>query len=178
MSPQHLFLIVNLLGGCVVLAGYIACLSSYPQHGEALWGGIQGNLRNVFIGSMLLAASGYLVFCFYVIRLDGVSGDQRFPLHLWATIISSIFLLSAALWMPATISFVHLGNTIFWVVAVTALWVTAGSLVVLTAIFAWNSELPPTLGRSIAIVGITYITFHCLVLDALIWIRLFDRQNL
>ena len=76
MSTQYLFLVVNLLGGCAVLGGYIVCLSAYPQHGEALWGGIQGDLRNVFIASMLLAASGYLVFCFYVIRLDGLSGEQ------------------------------------------------------------------------------------------------------
>ena len=178
MSTQYLFLVVNLLGGCAVLGGYIVCLSAYPQHGEALWGGIQGDLRNVFIASMLLAASGYLVFCFYVIRLDGLSGEQSISLHLWATVTSSIFLLSAALWMPATISFIHLGHTVLWVVAVTSLWATAGSLVGLTAIFALNSELPTTLGRYIAILGIGYITFHCLVLDALIWVRLFDRHHL
>ena len=177
MSTQSLFLVVNLVGGCAVLGGYIVCVSSYPQHGEALWGGIQGALRNVFIASMLLAASGYLVFCFYVIRLDGLSGHQSISLHLWATIISSIFLLSAALWMPATISFIHLGNTILWVVAVTSLWVTAGSLVALTVTLALNPELPTTLGRYIAILGIAYISFHCLVLDALIWVRLFDRPN-
>ena len=177
MSSQYLFLVVNLIGGCAVLGGYIVCLSSYPQHGEAMWGGIQGDLRNVFIGSMLIAAAGYIVFCFYVICLDGVSGDQRISLHLWATIISSIFLLSAALWVPTTISFIHLGNTTLWVVAVTSLWVTAGSLVGLTAILVLNPELPTTLGRYIAILGIAYITFHCIVLDALIWVRLFDRQN-
>ena len=178
MPSQYIFLVVNLLGGIAVIGGYIACLTAYPQHGEALWGGVQGGLRIIFIVSMLLAASGYLAFCFYVTRLDGLAGNHEASVHLWATGISSVFLLSAALWMPATISFVHLGATIFWVVAVTSLWVTAASLVALTTIFAWNSELPTSLGRYVAILGIAYISFHCLVLDALIWVGLFDRQNL
>ena len=178
MSSQTIFLVVNLLGGFAVLGGYIAFLSSYPQHGEALWGGIHGDLRKVFIGSMFLAAAGYLVFCFYVVRLHGLSGDQGMSLHLWVTMMSTIFLVSAALWMPATISFIHQGHTIFWVVAITSLWITAGSLLALTAILVLNSDLPATMGRYLAILGIAYISFHCLVLDALIWVRLFDRQNL
>ena len=178
MSSQSIFLAANLVGGCAVLGGYIACLTSYPQYGEALWGGVQGGLRNLFIGSMFLAASGYLVFCFYLIRLDGLSGDQGTPLHLWATILSAIFLMSAALWMPATIGFIHQGYILFWAVAITSLWITAGSLLVLTAMLALSSELPTSLGRYLAISGIAYISFHCLVLDALIWVGLFDRQNL
>ena len=45
MSTQYLFLVVNVFGGCAVLGGYIVCLSSYPQHGEALWGGMMMEQR-------------------------------------------------------------------------------------------------------------------------------------
>ena len=48
MPSKNIFLSVNIVGGILVLGGYALGLSMYPEYNEALWGGVQGTLRNIF----------------------------------------------------------------------------------------------------------------------------------
>ena len=89
---------------------------------------------------------------------------------------SSIFLGAAAVWMPATITYLDTGSMAWWIIAVASLWITALALVAMTAIVVLSpSAIPSPFARIMAIVGISYITFHCLVFDAIVCVSLFNH---
>lgn len=178
MSPQYLFVLINVIGGVAVIGGYALGLSMYSEHREALWGGIQGHLRNGFTTSMLFAATGYLTFCSATIFKGGADGfgvNQIFGQYS-LSILSAIFLLSASLWMPTTIAFVHTGVSYWWGIAVFSLWITALSLLWMTGMVAF-SDVQSISGiiKYSSLIGLAYITFHCMILDAVCWVWLFNK---
>ena len=178
MSSQYLFVLVNIIGGVSVIGGYILGLSMYSEHREALWGGVNGHLRTVFTISMLLAATGYIIFCYATIVKGGAEEfgvNHIFGQHS-LSIISAIFLISASLWMPTTIAFVHTGVSYLWVIAISSLWVTALSLLWMTAIVAFSDpQSIAGITKYSSVIGLAYITFHCMILDAVCWVWLFNK---
>ena len=176
MSATITFLIVNLVGGSAVLGGYLICLYMFPDQRETLWGAVQGGWRSVFAVSMLIAAAGYLAFLYVILfKSNPVEFSSRFLDTKHAiSIICMIFLISAATWMPATIAYLKTSNSIWWIISVTSLWVTAISLFATTVVVISSPlAIPAMFYRILAISGISYITFHCLVLDAIIWVSRF-----
>ena len=176
MPATATFLFVNIIGGLAVLGGYIICLYCFPAQREMLWGNVQGDMRYAFIISMLLATAGYLAFA-YGILLE--SDPSEFLSRVLDTkqgisILCMIFLLSAASWMPATIAYLKTSNSLWWIISVTSLWVTAISLFAATIIVISSPlAIPSTFHRILTISGISVITFHCLVFDAIIWVYRF-----
>ena len=90
--------------------------------------------------------------------------------------LAIVFLASAAVWMPSSIAYIRSGEGAWWFVCVITLWVTALSLLAMTGITA----ILPVDGISViskyaSVVGLAYITFHCLMLDAIGWVVLFNR---
>ena len=174
MSATQIFVLVNFLGGVSVLGSYFLGLKNFPDLREDLWGGISGSLRVFFTLSMLGAAVGYLTFCF--IMVFGPLGSAIADSYLqWAfPSLVAIFLFSAAIWMPATIQYLNTANSLWWNLSVFALWTTALSLLILAVLLLFYS--PETLDnwvKYIGVIGLGWITFHCLVLDACIWVALF-----
>lgn len=176
MSGTITFLIINLIGGIAVLGGYLVCLYVYPDQREALWGGVQSGWQSVFTVSMLMAAAGYLVFSYGILfksSPDGFSSKYLDTRHA-ISLLCMVFLISAAIWMPATISYLKTNNSIWWILSVTSLWITAISLfTVTTLVIVCPLTIPSTFYRVLTISGISYITFHCLILDAIIWVSRF-----
>ena len=176
MSGTITFLTINIIGGIAVLGGYAVCLYFFPDQREALWGGVQNGLQSIFTVSMLLAATGYLAFSYGIMFK---SSPEEFSSKLFASrysisILCLIFLISASIWMPATIAYLKTNNSIWWILSVTSLWITAISLFIATTILITNPlAIPSSFYRVLAISGISYITFHCLVLDAIIWVTRF-----
>ena len=113
MSAPISFLIVNLVGGTAVLGGYLICLYMFPDQRETLWGAVQGGWRSVFAVSMLIAAAGYLAFLYVILfKSSPVEFSSRFLDTKHAiSIICMIFLISAATWMPATITYLKTSNS-------------------------------------------------------------------
>ena len=62
MANTHLFALINIIGGTLVLGSYVFCIYFYPEYRESFWGGVHGNTRKFFTFSMLPAAIGYLLF--------------------------------------------------------------------------------------------------------------------
>ena len=177
MSITQMFVIVNVVGGTAVLGSYVLCLLGFPEHREALWGGIDGRTRLIFTLSMVLAAGGYLTFCYMVVFDDfGLvlfSGAQAFNT---AIILVVLFLISSSLWMPFTILYLNTGERVFWILCVAMLWVTALSLLTLLfSIIIDNSAQVSMIVKLSSILGLGWLTLHCLVLDALIWVIRFNR---
>ena len=172
------FLIVNLVGGSAVLGSYIIGLANFPEYRNDLWGGIHGIWRNVSVASMLLAGAAYLTFCYFIVfREDAqIYGAQLILGAHTASLLTGLFLLSATLWMPSAILYIHTGNTAWWILTVGALWVTAMALLSLTGIFAFSTASPvPVFDRIICTVSLSIITLHCLVIDSIVWVFLFDK---
>jgi len=177
MSSKNIFLGVNILGGTLVLGGYVLGLTFYPEYNEALWGGVKGTLRNIFTISMLPAAGGYLTFCYVVMFKNGAEAINRNSVigQQPVSVLSAIFLASAAVWMPTLIAYIHTNESYWWILSVSSLWITALSLLTLTIITATTSlsEISQA-SKNAAVIGIAYITFHCLVIDAIVWVSMYQ----
>lgn len=178
MSTRIIFALVNIFGGMAVLGGYAWCLVTYPENRDALWGGVNGTLRSIFTLSMFLAAAGYITFCYVTIfqvgeqtlDIDTVFGTNRI------VILAIVFLASAATWMPSLIAFIRNGEGHWWAVCTLSLWVTAISLLLMTGVTAISPVdgiAKTSLNASVA--GLAYTTFHCLFLDAIVWVALYNK---
>ena len=178
MSTRTLFALVNILGGMAVLGSYAWCLVTYPEHRNALWGGVHGTLRSIFTLSMLLAAGGYITFCYVIIFQVGERTFGKNPVLGTNAIIilTTVFLASAAMWMPSLIAFYRSGEGHWWVVCTLSLWVTAISLILMTGVTA-ISHVDGISKASInaSVAGLAYTTFHCLFLDAVVWVALYNK---
>ena len=176
MSSKNMFLGVNTFGGILVIGGYVLGFTFYPEYSEALWGGVNGTLRNIFTISMLPAAGGYLTFCYVSVFKNGAEAINKNSIigpHS-VSVLSAMFLVSAAVWMPTLIAYIHTGQNYWWALSVTSLWITALSVLALTIVTSISST--PGISRVskyASVVGLAYITFHCLVIDAIVWVSMF-----
>ena len=177
MTTIHYFILINLIGGIFVIGSYVIGFNSELEDKLALWGGISGKTRQVFTVSMLFSATGYLAFLFYMIFKGGLdNNDNPTLLGLDAfLILCIIFLVSASIWMPGTVKFLETSLTYWWLITIAVLWITAISLVAMLIILLSTNNIEHNLSLKLATIGIGYIAFHCLVLDAIIWVLKFPR---
>ena len=173
MTTTSIFFLVNLVGGLAVLGSYCVGLYLYPDQRTALWGGVVGNWKTLFTTSMFFAAAGYLAFCYTMTISDGANESSFFGKYTFI-ILAAVFLFSASVWMPATLQYLDTKNEIWWIVSVTSLWITAASLTCMGLAFNFT-EFPNVnlFQNSVTLIGIIWITFHCLVFDAIIWVAKF-----
>jgi hypothetical protein len=173
MSNVLIFFLVNLVGGIAVLGSYVVGLYIYPDFRNALWGGVTGGWKTLFTVSMFFAAAGYLIFCYSMTISDAADESSFLGRHTYS-ILAAFFLFSASVWMPATLKYLATNDNLWWILSVISLWTTAASLCFLTVSFGLsNYEGIGTLQFSLTLVGIIWITFHCLVFDAIIWVTKF-----
>jgi len=176
MSTTNIFLLINLTGGIAVLASYFIGLRSSPDLAEGLWGGVTGNLRMFFTLSMLFAALGYLAFCYFFVFAGLGLALSDSGLAFGSLSLVAIFLISAAIWMPASIQYLNTTNSLWWFLSVIVLWTTALALLALTIIVGiFTPDSLESSVKYISVVGLGWISFHCLVLDACIWVALFKH---
>ena len=165
--------LVNLVGGIAVLGSYVVGLYLYPDFRNALWGGVTGSWKTIFTVSMFFAAAGYLVFCYSMTISDAANKSSFFGGHTFS-ILAAFFLISASVWMPATLKYLASDDNLWWILSVISLWITAASLILLTASFGLSKyEGIGELQFSLTLAGIIWITIHCLVFDAIIWVAKF-----
>jgi hypothetical protein len=109
MSNTPVFVLVNVIGGATVLVSYALGLLLYPETKMSLWGGIQGCWQTIFIVAMLPAAIGYLLFFYVMIFRSGVDTFTQTSVLGAHTpnILYVIFLVSATVWMPSTITYLN-----------------------------------------------------------------------
>lgn len=179
MGSSTLFLLINLVGGSVVLGSYIAGLCIYPDTRSSLWGNLGNTSQKIFVVSMVVAAIGYVVFILFMgFTKDGNQFSQYF---IWGTfspsVVCALFLISSAIWMPATIAYINTDNIIWWVITVAVLWFSAFWILTLfigITLSGLDRTTPFTL---VTIIGLGYVTFHCLILDAIVWVIKFPKLH-
>ena len=176
MSYGTMFLIVNVIGGIFVVGGYVVGFSLFSEAKETMWGGINSSQKPIFQISMIFAALGYLLFCYIAMFKFGHNWSNLMDIDaVIVLILSASFLMSAALWLPLGIWYQETGVRTAFVLMVLVLWVTALSLLAITLLLVFREMEISLVTKVIACLGIGYITFHCLVFDAIIWVLKFPR---
>ena len=180
MRIQTQFLWVNIIGGIAVLGGYIFALLSHPETRSDLWGGVPIQWRVWIVSSMFLAAFGYCYAMYYMVINEGLS------LHFfWGKVDAAkmiilliLFLSSSSLWIYTTFSYIDSPTYLKWAFVQAELWITAISILLITIGLVTASGVEQPLKHNISILGLSLISFHCLVLDAMLWINRFPRSDL
>lgn len=177
MSSSTLFLFINLVGGSAVLGSYIAGLYFYPDTRSSLWGSLGETSQKTFVISMVIAAIGYVIFILFMgFTKDGNQFSQYFIWGLFSPgLVCALFLIFSAIWMPATIAYINTNNIIWWVITVGVLWISAFwvlTLLIGIILSGLDRSTPFTL---LAILGLGYVVFHCLILDAIVWVIKFPK---
>ena len=171
MASSYVFALINIIGGTLVLSSYMACIYMYPEYRESFWGGVQGNARRFFVLSMIPSALGYIAFFYCVLfKLESWIFDYKSLLgNSYINILCIIFLSTSSIWMPALVMYFKTDSIFWWLVVVGVLWVTALSLILMLFLVI-SIESQGSLHRIISICGLSYIIFHCSILDAIIWV--------
>ena len=182
MSATTIFFIVNVIGGTSVLGSYWLGIYYYIDQPESLWGGVSGSLRTFFTISMLPAALGYIAFFYFMVFRSGIASFSNSSILGLQTqhapsIMCALFLIASTIWMPATISYINSQQWGWWITAVLSLWTTGFALVGISNLFYVNTAENIIWTRNLAFVGLMYITFHCVVLDAIIWVLKFPKLH-
>ena len=174
MSENRWYFLLNLVGGVAVLGGYVLCIEAHSGQNDRLWGDIPEGVRGVYTGCMFPAAIGYLLAFAYWVRADWKALRFRTgPAFRIVMVLHAVFLVTAALWMPMTWwALDHQAQWLFWpiqgLLAVTGLT----SLALPVALRALVNP-PSQRFHLLAQLGLAFLVFQCLVLDALIWPRFF-----
>ena len=99
MSYGTIFLIINIIGGVLVLGSYVIGFSLFSEAKETMWGGITSSQRPMFQISMIFAAAGYLLFCYIAMFQFGSDWQSLKGIDaLFLLLLCGSFLVSAALW--------------------------------------------------------------------------------
>jgi hypothetical protein len=174
-AQQIILVIINVLGGAVVIGSYIHGFVTHPGSGNALWGGVTGWLRSAYGISMILAALGYFVFVYFILFRINPSDIQisgRFGFSLFYFIFIGI-LIPSSIWMPLTHAMVANPSTSLWI------WIRIVLVIVGIAscalVWALLSLHPREAGAFywLAVGGSAYFAFHTAFLDMLLWPLLF-----
>ena len=169
MSRLGLFILVNLIGGILVLGGYFLGITSDPSMKTKLWGNLPESWQVFYFISIIMSSIGYLAFFYNIVFKQNVGGVLTNRLIL----LCVIFLFSASLWMPLTIKVIESNNGFFWILTQVSLWVTAFAAIVITALLIKSPHRPKNRSYQLTMWGMSYLSFHCLVLDAILWTNYF-----
>ena len=179
MRLQSQVLWINIIGGILVLGGYIYALIQHPNTRSDLWGGVPEEWRMWIVSSMFFAAFGYCYAMKYMIINDGLSLG-----FFWGKfdagkmiILLLLFLFSASLWIHTTFSYIDSPTYLKWFFVQLELWITALSILLFTVGLATATGVQNSFQHNFSIIGLGIISFHCLILDAFLWINKFPRSD-
>ena len=178
MNPQRgIFLIQNLVGGLAVLGSYAWGVTSRPDAGPVLWGGVPDALRPLYSVNMLLAAAGYFAFSPWFLRASG-EPERRFLGGYGFALINAFYalvLFPSALWLPLTFAWADAPSpALWWTIRLDLFAVGAGSVGLLAAL--WSAR--PRGGRlafALAVAGLVPFCLQTALLDALVWPWFYPR---
>lgn len=170
-NQQIILLIINIIGGVLVLGSYVWGIKTNPEAGNALWGGVPPQMRSLYFASMALSAISYFVFTFFILfklNPSEIKIANIFSFNLFQ-ILYILILLPSAAWMPLGLAMLKNPSPVIWfsiriVLAVVAL----ASLAILLALLFLSPKQSGAFYWS-AVSGITIFFLHTAILDALIW---------
>jgi hypothetical protein len=176
MHRQKLaLLIIILLGGTAVMVSYIYPIATQPQYVEPAWGGITPDIRRFYAPSMLLAASGFFFFTYFLLfRVDPDQASVAGRFGFWVfNVLYAAILVGSALYMPLTFAFVARPSMpLWWVIRLVLAVVGLASLGLLASLLALQPR-QPAWSYWLAVAGTIPFSFQTAVLDMLVWPTLY-----
>ena len=179
MHPEQIILLlINVIGGVLVIGSYVWGIKTNPQGVNALWGGVPSQTRGLYFASMILAAISYFLFTFFILfKLNPaeVKIANVFSFGLFQ-IIYILILLPSALWMPLGLVMLENPKTIiWWSIRLVLIIVALASLALLLSLLFLS---PKQSGAFywLAVAGITIFFLHTAILDALLWPLYFNAK--
>jgi hypothetical protein len=168
-KQKIILLLINLIGGTAVIAGYVLGLRAHPGQTGALWGGVPTGIRPFYAVNMLFAAAGYLaIFFILLLRVDSSAVIGKLPFWIF-NLLYLFILIPSALWMSLTFSVAY-GYTLGrWLAVVTVLALTGlASIGLLASVIALHPRLPSGL-YWITVAGGIFLVLQTAVLDGIVW---------
>ncbi len=163
--------------GPLVLVSYVVGLLRAPEP-EALWGGVDGNLRTAIVPFMFVAAAGFLGAA-YILFIRWTP-DQLASLHwpggspdgqgidrlFWAYLL---YLIPSALWLESTLLHLQVGAAWSQGLVITVLSLVTVGLVMLgaLAVAAIQAGLPAAGWLLVCVVG---MFIQSTINDNIIWV--------
>ena len=179
MRIQTQLLIINFIGGIAVLGGYVVALINHPHTRNDLWGGVPESLRPWITSFMFVSAFGYCTAMYYLVFKDGMQLDflrGKVSENFFLGVVI-IFLVSASMWIHTTFAYMHSPSKLLWSFVQAELWITGLSIFFLFFIILTASGVKNHYLHFASLVGLGAITFHCLFLDAFLWINRFPIKH-
>lgn len=168
-SNQKIFILINVIGGLLVLASYYWGLKS-DKGVEAFWGGVPKNIRGIYTIFMLLSAAAFFLFSAYVYKNLGSQLLKSTPGGVLPYLLSfAIIQLASTLWMPLVDLMVSNSSTLLWIGIRIALAVVGLASVVIFVLLLKVSPKQSDFFYYSTLVGLSIFIFHTGVLDAVIW---------
>lgn len=163
--------IIILIGGIAVLGSYALGVLANPEAGTMLWSGVPQEIRPYYTVNMILAASGFFVFTYFILfRLipDETTITRRYGYELFNVLYAGI-LIPSALWLPFTVLAVEQSSILLsWVVRFTLAIVGLASLGLLYALV--NVKTPQSQWiKKLAVMGSVFFNIQTVILDAIVW---------
>jgi hypothetical protein len=174
-ASQKWLLVINVVGGILVLGSYVIGIRAHEAAGDKLWGGTPASIRPWYALSMLLAAAGYLAVLFHLLfRADPAS--VSLPGGFWSfMVIFALILLPSSLWMSLTFSYAAHPSPLTWWAVRTVLFLAAIGSLALVAALLLIRPVTPTTSWILALIGASAFAFHLTMLDGVLWPVLFRR---
>ncbi len=168
-------LLINVIGGILVIGSYVYGLNTQSGGASVLWGGVPANIQPIYAVSMILSAIGYFAFIYYLLfKLNPaevvIYKKFNYSLFYW---IFMAMLLPSAFWMPLTNLYVANPVLVYWILIRVVLFIVGFASLALIWALINTSPYTEGIARRAAIAGSIYFTFHTLILDAVIWAQLF-----
>ncbi len=162
--------LINLLGGIAVIGSYVYGFLTHPDASQVLWGGVPAGLRHLYTICMFVAAAGYFVLAYFVLRLDPrkTTTFGRFGFEAF-NFLYILVLVPSALWMSLTLLAIeHSSALLTWLARLDLALVAAGSLGLLQAVLTTRPR-PSTWRYFLALAGSAALCLQTVVLDAVVW---------
>ena len=169
-SKKTDWIYINILGGVAVIGSYVYGFLTHPNASDVLWGGVPAGFRPFYTAGMVLAAVGYLVLSFFLLRLDEhetkIAGRFGFGLF---NILYLVILIASALWMPLTLAAIGNASSILaGLVKIDLAVVAAGALGLFYAL--WNIQpRHSALSHLIMLLACIGFCLQTVILDAIVW---------
>lgn len=170
MRQKLTFLTINAVGGITVLASYAYGAQQYADAVPALWGDIPQWMMGFYTINMLLAAAGYLMMFFYVLKSlpEDCRTDNGGLLFERLNTLSAVILFCSALWMPLSFAVLTAPNMDLWLCIRAVLLATGIAALVFAHQIAKYAEDRGVL-FTLALCAYAFFCVQTALLDALIW---------
>ena len=176
MHKKKLALLIGiLLGGTAVLASYVYPTMRHPEYVEPAWGGVAPDILRFYAPRMLLAASGFFFFTYFLMfRVDPDQARIAGRFGFWVfNLLYAAILVGSALYMPLTFAFVAEPSPfLWWMIRLPLFVVGLASLALLACLLALQPR-QPAWAYWLAVAGTITFSFQTAVLDMLVWPALY-----